>query len=163
MMLTIVIRSIYCCGGIHVPRTFPPIFILNTSSTSHYRLKRCNSTFRDAATDINCSESSNIFMLASGDHKIAKVIKDVSDWCILCIDVMYSHHFLLISLIIIHSSSHTWLSLLLIIERRRREFGHWNCTLPFAILSCCVPLWFNRQLNFLMIGSALCATPNNSV
>ena len=57
------------------------------------------------------------------------------------------------------SSSHTWLSLLLIIEGRRREFGHWNFTLPFAILSCCVPLWFNRQLNFLMRGSTLCVTP----
>ena len=86
-------------------------------------------------------------------------LESVVDECCNIIDSVNECYLTLILLIIMYTSSHTWLSLLLIIERRRREFGHWNFTLPFAILSCCVPLWFNRQLNFLMKGSALCVTP----
>ena len=86
-------------------------------------------------------------------------IESVVDECCNITDSVNECYLSSILMIIIHTSSHTWLSLFLVIERRRREFGHWNFTLPFAILSCCVPLWFNRQLNFLMKGSTLCVTP----
>ena len=86
----------------------------------------------------------------------------VCEWCACYIDIIIKCYFTSILWLFVCTSSHTWLSLPLIIQWRRREFGHWNFTLPFAILSCCVPLWFNRQLNFLMRESALCATPNCS-
>ena len=110
---------------------------------------------------IKIDQSSSMVKIRHADHPVIDpVIESVVDQCRYINSSFNQRYFILILLLTECTSSHTWLSLLPIIERRRREFGHWNCTLPFAILSCCVPLWFNRQLNFLLIGSALCATPN---
>ena len=149
MMLSTVIRSIYCSKEGFAHCAIPLVFHLYFSFLRFLSNHCC---FKLVFLSIICLKSissfeSHVLSESSGrkcDLAVALRCVDIMNFC-------WARCMALYCVNMVDCSSHTWLNHIPITQWMWWEYGHWNHTLPFALLSCWFPLWFNRQLNFLLV------------